>query len=286
MTGTTRDIAISDIEVGDRLRVADRDWVGELMKSIEINGLLQPLVVRAIRRKGQRPFALLAGMHRLAACTSLGFQAVACRVVDADDQQAMLIEIDENIAHHELNYMDRAVALVERQGIYEALHPETKAGGDRKSADYLEKNQTGNIPVWSFAKDAAEKTGLDASSIRRSTRLAKGLKPATRARLAGTDLANNGAALTAISKLQDHEQAGVLDRMLRDEAPMGRVSDALADYEGRTLGRPRTADEKLIASFKNTWNRAGVKTRRTIIALINEFDVEDMPPDEAEENGA
>ncbi len=276
MAPQIRDIAITEIETGDRLRAADGAWIGQLMDSISQNGLLAPIVLRPIRKVGKRPFELLAGMHRLAACTSLGWQTLPCMVVAADDQQALLTQIDENIVRHELNVLDRAMALVERQAIYEALHPETKKGGDRKSAEYQDKNQTDNLSVWSFAKDAAEKTGMDERSIRRATKLAKGLRPETRARLAGTDLADNQAALTQISDLQAAEQHGVLDLMLRDEAPIRKVSDALAQVQGRALGRERTPGEKQLASFIHLWGRAGVKTRREIIRLVKEYDVEDI----------
>jgi len=272
MAPLIRDIAITEIETGDRLRAADGAWIGQLMDSISQNGLLQPILLRPIRKVGKRPFELLAGMHRLAACTSLGWQTLPCMVVAADDQQALLTQIDENIVRHELNVLDRAVALVERQAIYEALHPETRAGVAGAMAKH--GSATANL---SFAEDAAEKTGLSPRSIRRATKLVKGLRPETRARLAGTDLAGNQAALTQISDLQAAEQHGVLDLMLRDEAPIRKVSDALAQVQGRALGRERTPGEKQLASFLHLWGRAGVKTRREIIRLIKEYDVDDIP---------
>jgi ParB family chromosome partitioning protein len=181
MAAKIRDIAIKDIEAGERLREADGAWIGTLMDSIRDNGLLQPLIVRPIRRVGKRPFELLAGMHRLAACQSLNWSTVPCLVLEVDNQQALLAQIDENIARHELNILDRAVALVERQAIYEALHPETRAG----VAGAMAKHGSANEKI-SFAEDAAEKTGLSPRAIQMATKLVKGLRPETRARLAGT----------------------------------------------------------------------------------------------------
>lgn len=267
MAAKIRDIAIKDIEAGERLRAADGAWVGALMDSIRDNGLLQPLVVRPIRKVGKRPFELLAGMHRLAACQSLNWSEVSCLVLEVDDQEALLAQIDENIARHELNVLDRAVALVERQDIYEALHPETKAG----VAGAMAKHGSATDKL-SFADDAADKTGLSPRSVQRATKLVKGLKPEKRTRLAGTYLADNQAALTQISTLGADEPAGVLDRMLRAENPMGKVSDALADFEGRALGRERTPAEKQMASLIHNWNRARVKVRRDFIRLIKETD--------------
>ena len=275
MAANIRDIAVQDIEAGERLRPVDDDYAAVLVESIEKLGLLQQLIVRPIRKVGKGSFELLAGAHRLNACKSLGWAHVPCMVLAAceDDNIALLTQIDENIARHDLNVLDRAVALIERKRIFEAINEEARHGGDRKSTKFNEKNQVANLATWSFSDETAKKTGLSARSIRRSIKLVKGLKPETRARLAGTDLADNQAVLTQISNMDAEHQHGVLDRMLRAEDRMGKVSDALADLEGRALGRERTASEKLMASLIHNWNRAGLKVRRDFIRLIKETDV-------------
>ena len=59
------------------------------------------------------------------------------------------------------------------KSIYEALHPETRRGGDRKS----KKTKRKKIPFDSFAEDTARKTGKSARSVRMDLEIARDLDP-------------------------------------------------------------------------------------------------------------
>lgn len=279
MATKIQDIAIGKIEVGARLRATDPAAVEVIKQSIQDNetpndtGLLMPPIVRPIRRVGKGPFELLAGAHRLKACEEMGWKFISCQVRKVDDDQAELIQVDENLMGPRLNVLDRAVFLSARKDLHVRMGLATRPGGDRKSAEFKDQDQKANIALWSFAEETAEKMDLSVRTINTAIKLLKGLRPETRARLAGTWLADHQAALIQISKLRMEEQSGVLDRMLRAQNPMGRVSDALADYEGRALGRERTPSERLMASLIHNWNRAGVKVRRDFIRLIKETNV-------------
>ena len=64
----------------------------ELSKSIEKNGLIQPIIVR----KGKKNFELVAGERRLKACKLAGIDQIPAIVSDFDDRKAFesgLIEI-------------------------------------------------------------------------------------------------------------------------------------------------------------------------------------------------
>ena len=79
-----RRVALASIHVPDNVRALDDEHVRALAGSIELQGMLVPVVVRA---DGER-FELVAGFHRIAAARSLGLTQVPVVVRDADSEDA------------------------------------------------------------------------------------------------------------------------------------------------------------------------------------------------------
>jgi len=76
---TGRHIALVEIRVPDNVRDLDPEHVKALAGSIELQGMLVPLVVR----NDGEAFELVAGFHRVAAARSLGLNVVPVVVRDA-----------------------------------------------------------------------------------------------------------------------------------------------------------------------------------------------------------
>jgi len=85
----------------------DETRVDELATSIATAGLLNPISVRLTGRG----YELIAGRHRLAACTRLGWQHIAAIVHDANDQQAATIRLVENCVRTQLSPVEEAHGL-------------------------------------------------------------------------------------------------------------------------------------------------------------------------------
>lgn len=153
-------IPLDRIEVGERLRAVDADYVALIAESLTERGLDTPIIVTAAGADGRH--TLIAGGHRVAAARLAGWSEIAAKVVAADELQAKLIEIDENLIRRELSALDRAVFLAERKRIYEALHPEARRGGARRGT------KTTSLSVWSFSKATAQKLGVDERTIQRA----------------------------------------------------------------------------------------------------------------------
>src|SRR4051794_20067634 len=102
-----RQLALERIRVPDNVRALDEAHVAALAGSIELQGLLVPLVVR----EHGESFELVAGFHRLAAARALGLAEVPVVVRDADTGEAD--RAVENITscrrRHEAIYADRVV---------------------------------------------------------------------------------------------------------------------------------------------------------------------------------
>jgi ParB family transcriptional regulator, chromosome partitioning protein len=75
-----REIPISQITVGERVRQDPIKGLESLMKSIEFFGLLQPIVVKEQENKGTSTFLLIAGERRLEAFKRLGRQTIPARI--------------------------------------------------------------------------------------------------------------------------------------------------------------------------------------------------------------
>lgn len=106
-------IFIADIEIGDRHRAVSEDAVHRLAASMKDIGLRQPITVRIVSEMviDGRPTVgvpvLVAGRHRLAAATALGWTHIDCIEVEDDDIAAELWEIAENLHRLDLTKEQR-----------------------------------------------------------------------------------------------------------------------------------------------------------------------------------
>lgn len=263
-------IDIDWIEVGDRLRAVDADHVAVIADSIRHCGrVLQPIAVASFfAEKALRPsYKLLAGAHRLAAAKVAGLKQIPVVIHDdLNGLQAKLIEIDENLLRHELNPLDRAVFLAERKRVYEELHPETKAGVAGAKAKHGSANDT-----MSFAKDAAEKIGLNPRSIERAVSIANGLSPDVRRSLAGTELSKNQKELLLLAKQAPDEQARIVGLIVGGDGSVKSVKAAIASVGGKVTEAP---DSSLlqVKRLMDAWRHAGIPARRAFVRDLSETD--------------
>lgn len=79
--------------------------VEELAKSIQSEGLLQPVVVRAKEGK----FELIAGERRLHAFRYLKLKTIPARIIEASDASSATLALIENLQRENLNPIDEAL---------------------------------------------------------------------------------------------------------------------------------------------------------------------------------
>ncbi|WP_194913632.1 ParB N-terminal domain-containing protein [Azospirillum sp. INR13] len=254
-----QDIPISEIDTGFRLRAVDDGYVALLAENIQETGRLrQPIEVRTVKGGG---FRLIAGGHRLAACTKLEWATISAFVYEATEDEARLAEIDENLVRHELNPLDRATFLFERKAIYERLNPEAAKGGDRGNQHTGGKTRQSEIV--SFSRDTAERIGLTDRTIQLAVKIATGLAPDVKAAVVGTEIAKTQAELLALAKLGPAEQRAVLGMLLGDAPKAKSVREALTVLSNRP---PKTADG--YAKLLTAWRHAGTGERRAFVEFL------------------
>ena len=84
--------------------VFDPTSLSELVESVKVHGILQPLLVREVGSK----FELIAGERRLRAAQAALLKKVPVIVVEASDEKALEIALIENLQREDLNPIEEA----------------------------------------------------------------------------------------------------------------------------------------------------------------------------------
>jgi len=96
-------------EFNCRGRIVPTD-VEFLSKDIAENGLLQPIIVRPLIFKEYK-FRIVAGFSRFLALRVLGWTVIPCVIKNCTDEDAMFLNLSENIVRRNLNWMQEARAV-------------------------------------------------------------------------------------------------------------------------------------------------------------------------------
>lgn len=266
-------IPLAEIDASDRLRAIDEAHVTLIAENIRQTGRLrQPIEVRVKRGGGYR---LIAGGHRLRAVETLEWKEIEAFVFEADDDEAKLAEIDENLVRHDLNPLDRAVFLYERKEVYERLRPKTKHGGapGKAGGGKVAKEDT----MSGFARDTAERCGIHERTIRRAVLIAEKLPPDIRNMIAGTWIAKKQSELLALVKVAPAVRADVIDLLLEDDSTLTSVKGALRVLEGGSAEPAGDDLQKKVDALRKAWDRAGKAARRHwLIDLMDNDRIDDL----------
>lgn len=232
------DLRIADITIpADRARGYDENNAQALATLILAQGLFHPIRVR----HDGNGYRLISGLHRLRAHEINGAETIPATVSSAaTDEDARMEEVMENLGRAELIALDRCQHLYELKQAWEAAHPESTHGGDRKSIKVQSLHFDPDAPeVFGFAETVAEKIGLSRRSIFAAVKIWTGLTADAVMRLPGTDLARKQTELKALSEHRPVTQAKILDLILGDEHPdIQNVAGAVAFLEGGVVESP------------------------------------------------
>jgi ParB family chromosome partitioning protein len=243
-----------------RVRGERPERVETLAKDIAANGLLQPIV--AVELDDGR-FAVDDGLLRVLALRANKADEIDARVTRASwlEPAARTVRgIMANLNRDEYTALERCEALHALKQAYEALYPETKNGGDRRSRAAKAKNQN---EIFSFSIAAAETTGLSRRAIELAVAICEGLAIATKERLRGTAAAEKQSDLRALSVEDGMIQSAALDLLLAEPQEATSVVEAIALAKGE---KPDDPSEKVYASFTDRWARFEIRQKRSFVA--------------------
>ena len=109
---TAQSASISSIQLPKKQprRYFDTEKIDQLIQSIKVHGILEPLLVRPIPGGN---YELVAGERRLRAAQQIGLTEVPIVVHELDDQQAIQVSLIKNLQREDLNPVEETEGVLE-----------------------------------------------------------------------------------------------------------------------------------------------------------------------------
>jgi ParB family chromosome partitioning protein len=136
-TSNLRELPVDLLTRGQYQPRADmhEDTLAELAESIRAQGIVQPIVVRAIgRTNGEVRYEIIAGERRWRAAQLAGLATVPAIVRDLTDEAAVAVALIENIQRENLNPVEEARSLATLVQRFELTHAEAAEAVGRSRA--------------------------------------------------------------------------------------------------------------------------------------------------------
>lgn len=243
----TKSVLINKINYGSNRRPINYDKVKELRESIQANGLLNPITV-------DKKLNLIAGLHRLTACKLLGLEKIECNIVDYEDtDQARLAEIDENFIRNELNIIERAELLLERERILDRMGLRAKAGDNQYT---LKADETVSLPP-KTSLELAKEIGYSERSLQHDKQIARDIHPEVKEKIKGTPLANMKTQLLKIARTAAEERAFVKQAEQALELAKSQGDDEEAARQAKQVAYWRQKQQELqLQALKSAVSKA------------------------------
>lgn len=203
-------IPINKIRINEGRRKLSPAGIDKLVESMAAVGLLNPISV-------DERNTLIAGNHRLEAAKRLGWTEIECSVHKLDGLEAELAEIDENFIRTPLTPMEQNDLLLRRKEIYEALHPETRAGAAQAAG--MNRAVGNNVGAAvaptskSFVQDTAERLGVSPSTIKSQVRAAKNTIPEAKEIIRESGVVVSKKDAVRLSQLEPEQQKEAASRL-------------------------------------------------------------------------
>jgi ParB-like chromosome segregation protein Spo0J len=251
--------AISAIYAPPGRRPVREEVVGLLADSIRRIGLQVPIAVRTVEEydiPGEGPTGgvrlLVAGAHRLEVCRRLGWEEVPV-VEFADETEARLWEISENLHRAELSALERDEQLAEWVKLVEQ---KDKRKQEEFSDNLSENQRRGGRPAGGAAA-ASRELGVNERDVQRALKTAS-LSDDAKAVARETGLDDNRSALLAAAAKPVEEQAATIREIAERPRPVKGAPNPLRDatkYERREVNNllrkePNLSKEQALARVR------------------------------------
>ncbi|UGY28869.1 ParB/RepB/Spo0J family partition protein [Bradyrhizobium septentrionale] len=275
-----KQISIGKILIPKECGELDQRLAQEIAESLQIQKVLSPIIVRkvTVTKQGEQKskIVLVAGAHRVEAAKLLGQDSIDCIFVDADDEQAQLIRIGENLWRKHLPVLKRSEDLVEWMELASTYM--------NYSGQLVRKNKRGR-PSGSIALAAkllppigrtieARKKVVDraikiaglAPEVKKAVKAAKldnnqkallkianqkGLKPQLK------KVADLGAVIDESNNLKDRETNDEVDRKSGKRSRSLNKKTSVKESTATAKAKEATPNETTYEELESFWDRSG-----------------------------
>lgn len=211
-------------------RQFDEVQLNELAQSIQVNGLLQPIIVRL---NDDQKYEIIAGERRFRAVELLNWEKIPAIVRDYSNQESAALALIENLQREDLNPIEEAQA-------------------------YQQLEQMEQLPQ----KDLARKLGKSQSYVANKLRLLKLAQPVQQAIITGTISQRHGRALLTLSEKQQEE---VLAKIIKRKLTVKSTEKLV-----QQLQRPQTSATGKIRALKSKNAKLSINTIRKSVSLAQQ----------------
>jgi ParB family chromosome partitioning protein len=233
-------------------RHMDQEALQDLARSIQAQGLVQPIVVRPIENVGSgAKYEIVAGERRWRAAQIAGLQEIPAVVRDISDSSAIAVALIENIQREDLNPLEEAQAIRRLIDEFELTHQE--------AADAIGRSRTAVTNLLRLLELSAE-----AKALVETGELEMGHARALLA-LANTRQQAEVAGLVARKGLSVRETEQLVRRLLAGKPETPRPKSPDPDVR-------RLQDELAEKLGAKVMIRAGTKGRGQLIISYNSLD--------------
>lgn len=227
--GAIGEIDINLIEVNPFQPRTDfnQDALRELAESIKVQGIIQPITVRAL---SETEFQLISGERRLQASKLAGLTKIPAYIRTADDQQMLEMALIENIQRENLNSIEIALS-------YQRLISECN----------LKQEELG------------DRVGKNRSTVTNYLRLLK-LPPDIQIALRDGKL-SMGHARAIISIENVDQQLDIFQRILKEDLSVRKVEELVRQGSGKATStrKENVPNAELLAIQKKLTSHFGTK---------------------------
>lgn len=273
-TSAPVDLPTDLIIIRDRLRPIDPARVANLRVSMGENGFIGSITVRPLGESGK--FRLVVGAHRLTAWREQGQRIIPSQIRVLTDDEALQIEIDENLVRDDCSALERAEMMQRRFEVWARRFPDRVVATETGAAPKRGRpekgvNMTqflGGAPeTMGFAAETAAHVGLSKETVKRAWRIVHGIPADLRRQLHGTPIARNDAILRQLAGVGDRtEQAQVAALLIEGKAKA--VPEAMALATGRAPIVPEKGKTDRLADAQALWRRMTASERRGFLDFI------------------
>lgn len=208
----------------------DEVQLNELAQSIQVNGLLQPIIVRL---NDDQKYEIIAGERRFRAVELLNWEKIPAIVRDYSNQESAALALIENLQREDLNPIEEAQA-------------------------YQQLEQMEQLPQ----KDLARKLGKSQSYVANKLRLLKLAQPVQQAIITGTISQRHGRALLTLSEKQQEE---VLAKIIKRKLTVKSTEKLV-----QQLQQPQTSATGKIRALKSKNAKLSINTIRKSVSLAQQ----------------